>query len=157
MSFFLEDIHMFKMAGLLSLLLVTGCATNLTEAGRNIKVIREGAPELVANCAQLALVTGQSPSPLSGGDYGVFYATIDARNKTGRIPEADTLVITDNQSRRFGGEVTGIAYSCNPRHTGPAQQAPAPAVSKDVIFEKARKCQGKGGVWVNNQCVVPIE
>jgi hypothetical protein len=156
---------MCKAIGLilmLLMLLLTGCATNLSEAGRKIKIHDAGS---VSGCTSLGDVTGESPSLLSGGDYGVFYATVDARNKAARIPEADTLVITDNQSRRLGGEVFGIAYNCHPQRTvtipkapvATAPKAPVPVVPRDGIFEKAKKCQARGGVWVNNQCVIQIE
>jgi hypothetical protein len=156
---------MIKTAALLFVLLLTGCATGLTPEGRGIKVIYDNSPGVVAQCERLSLVTGESASFLSGGDYGLFYATTDARNKAARIPEADTLVITDNQGQRFGGEVTGIAYICNPQRARPVQKATAPevrkapvtAIPRDDIFEKAKKCQYKGGVWVNNQCVIPID
>jgi hypothetical protein len=155
---------MIKTAALLFVLLLTGCATRLTPEGRGVKVI-DNSPGVVAQCERVGLVTGRTESFLSGGDYGVFYATTDARNKAARIPEADTLVIVDDQGRRFGGEVTGIAYNCNPQRARPVQKATAPEIRKapvtplprDDIFEKAKKCQNKGGVWVNNQCVISIE
>ena len=72
-----------------------------------------------------------------------------------------------------GGEVSGVAYRCDRKPgTEPASAAspvslvspgaapPAPhsdVTPVDRVFLKARKCQEKGGVWVNDQCVIPIE
>lgn len=145
---------MIRTTMLLLLLFLTGCATTLTDAGRKVKILDSGS---VAECVRIGLVTGESPSLLSGGDYGVIYATNDARNRAARIPEADTLVITQNERKTFGGEISGIAYNCNPQRNKPLPKAPPTAAPKDEIFDKAKKCQAKGGVWVNDQCVIPIE
>ncbi|HEX9078198.1 MAG TPA: hypothetical protein VF795_01340 [Desulfuromonadaceae bacterium] len=158
---------MIRNAMLIPLLLLTGCATYATEAGRHIRVVNERDHGQLAECKQLGLVQGKTRTILTGRDYGLFYAINDARNKAALLPGADTLEIGDDeaQGRIFGGEVTGIAYDCNPRHAGHAPRAAAPEIRKapvapppaNDIFEKARKCQNKGGVWVNNQCVIPIE
>lgn len=156
---------MMKTAVLILLFLLTGCATYVTEEGKKIRVIHDGNLEQYSDCKQLAVVQGEAGSFLSGGSYGLFYATNDARNKAARIPDADTLVIADNKGRRFGGEVTGIAYDCKPQRARPVQKTTAPGTRKapvttvpgDDLFEKAKKCQNKGGVWVNNLCVIPIE
>ena len=158
---------------LLAALLLSACATALTPGGRSVKVVHDGDAPAVARCERLGSVTGEAGSLLSGGEYGVFYATTDARNKAARIPGADTLVITDDRERRFGGEVSGVAYRCDRKPgTEPASAAspvslvspgaapPAPhsgVTPVDQVFQKARKCQEKGGVWVNDQCVIPIE
>jgi hypothetical protein len=158
---------------LFMLMSMSGCATHLTEAGRRIRLVQTGDWEPIRNCERLESVRGETQSFLSGGEYGVIYATNDARNKAARIPSADTLVITDNDSRRFGGEVTGIAYNCsaprnipsrtaqpperNPRElSGKPAETPSKKISDDV-FEKASKCQKKGGVWVNDACIIKVE
>jgi hypothetical protein len=147
-----------KRASVMVLILfLTGCATGLTEAGRKIRVIHDVDPVAFTECVRLGLVTGETGTILSGGDYGVFYATTDARNKAALIPEADTLLLTDNHGRRLGGEVTGIAYNCNPQGMKPVPKTyPSPA-PRDDVFEKVKKCRSKGGVWINNQCVIQIE
>jgi len=158
---------------LFMLVSMSGCATYLTEAGRSIKLVQAGDPEPLKNCERLETVRGEPQSFFSGGEYGVFYATNDARNKAARISSADTLVITQNNGRRFGGEVTGIAYNCSaprnvpsrttqPPERNPREQSGKPAetspkkISEDV-FEKASKCQNKGGVWVNDACILKVE
>ena len=153
-------------------LLITGCATSLTPGGQKIKVLRDDDPEKIAGCVRLAKVTGESGSLLSGGEYGLYYATVDARNQAAVIKGGDTLLITRTQPSTFGGAIEGIVYNCLSPHV--AQAAPetprnarqnpgappaattTPAVTDD-IFVKAKKCQEKGGVWVNNQCVIRID
>ena len=159
-----------KLVPLLLTLMLAGCATHLTDAGRRIKVVRDaGAPD----CARLGPVVGQAGSLLSGGEYGVIYATYDARNRAARIPGADTLVLTGNEERRFGGEVTGVAFDCTTRQakaasksapldahrdqTGESAKKPVNLVPEVDIFTKAKICQGKGGVWINDRCVIPID
>lgn len=140
-------------AGLMLILFLTGCATNLTEAGRRIKVIDDPGSESVGGCIRLGSVTGEARSILTGGNYGAIYATNDARNRAAQIPAVDTVVITERQNLRFGGRVTGIAYDCG----RPAQKATSTTAPADGTPDKAGKCQAKGGIWRNNQCIIPIE
>lgn len=152
------------------LVVLPGCATHLAESGRRIKVVSAGDSTTLKQCEQLGRVTGKADSILSSGEYGVVYATIDARNKAGRIPGADTLEVVNDEPRRLGGEVTGNVYNClTPRN----QTAHVSAVPKSIgavkatpitqgkdsgnIFEKAKKCQSKGGVWVNDNCIIQID
>lgn len=168
-----KGVSVMKMMRLLILiLLLPGCATHLTDSGRKIKVVNNSDPTLQTRCEQLGSVTGESDSFLSGGDYGVIYATYDARNKVALIAGADTLGLVNSEPRRLGGEVAGIAYNClkpgavatqttttSPqKHEVSVKTVPAPP-RKDpgIIYEKAKKCQNKGGVWVNDACVIPID
>lgn len=161
--------HMLRGGACALLLTLGGCATGLTGAGRTIMVVPDTDPAAVARCERLAQVVGTSGSFLHGGDYGLYYALADARNRASGIAGADTLLLTDRQPRQFGGEVTGIAYNCNAPKTVSAHKAspadvqavqkvsPAVVVPAGDIFLKAKKCQAKGGVWVNDQCVVQVE
>jgi hypothetical protein len=157
---------------LIFLVIVTGCATHLADSGRRVKVLNSADPALLRGCEQLGRVRGEADSFLSGGGYGVVYATNDARNKAGRIPGADTLDIVNDEPRRLGGEVTGIVYNCLKPETETVQPAAASAQRDDTpvktlsapapkypgtIFEKARKCQNRGGVWVNDSCIIQID
>jgi hypothetical protein len=150
-----------------------GCTTHLTESGKRIRVVPDGDMTQVKNCEQLSYIRGTAESFLSSGEYGVIYATKNARNKAGEFPLADTLVLTGKEPSRFGGEVTGVAYNCSqPRGVTSAssetrvnnpvemekKSSGAPAKSTgDTIFEKAKKCQLKGGVWVNSACIISID
>ncbi len=148
---------MIKAAALLLLLPMVGCATYVTDAGRKITVIRDNGTELVSDCRQLGILHGEPRSILTGGDYGLIYATNDARNKAAQISGADTLVILDSRSSRFGGSVSGMAYDCSEKRNQPLKKAPSFATAADRAVEKAGKCKAKGGVWRNNQCVIPVE
>jgi hypothetical protein len=166
-------MNMTRILPILLTLVLAGCATHLSEAGRRIRVASDKNSGGLAQCLRLGPVKGEADSFLSGGEYGVIYATHDARNKAARIPGADTLEIIDNESRRLGGEITGVAYNCAARPQTPAARAvsvsvlreeapgktaePAAAAPGSGIFEKARKCQNKGGVWVNDACIIQID
>jgi hypothetical protein len=157
---------------------LSGCATTVAESGRRIQAVSSQKSERLKNCQRLGQVTGEAGSFLNNGEYGVIYATNDARNKASLIPGADTVEIISDGPRVIGGTVTGIVYNC----AAPVVSAPPPsatpakssapvkasdqvkaaiaepaAVIPAAVFEKARKCQQKGGVWVNDFCVVPIE
>ena len=116
-------------------LLITGCATSLTPGGQKIKVLRDDDPEKVAGCVRLAKVTGESGSLLSGGEYGLYYATVDARNQAAVIKGGDTLLITRTQPSTFGGAIEGIVYNCLSPHVAqaapetPRKMLPPPIVS----------------------------
>lgn len=171
---------------LMTTVLLSGCATTVSESGRRVQALPSQKIGLLKNCRRLGQVTGEAGSFLNNGEYGVIYATIDARNRAGLIPGADTVEIISDGPRVIGGTVTGIVYNCAapvesaplPSETASLPSAPAPAkgaapaqVSDQVaapvtapvsaipaaVFEKAGKCQQKGGVWVNDICVVRIE
>jgi hypothetical protein len=163
----------YKAAPLFIVLLLAGCATRLTDGGRAIRVVRDGSVAALAGCTRLVLVRGEAESFLSSGDYGVIYATYDARNKAARVPGADTLVVTSDEERRLGGEVTGFVYDCSTRRAGSAitvaapthagsvtrekQAKPVGIALRDDVFAKAKKCQTKGGVWIDDRCVIPVD
>ena len=167
------NMKLLRIFPILLIPLLAGCATHLSEAGRTIRVASDKDSGGLAQCVRLGPVKGEADSFLSGGEYGVIYATHDARNKAARIPGADTLEIIDNESRRFGGVVTGIAYNCAIQPQSPAARPPSVSKPRDeasgktkepaaaapgsVIFEKAKKCQNRGGVWVNDACIIQID
>ncbi len=163
---FMGKLQVKIVVAYITLCTLSGCATHLTESGKRIRVYRSGSVASVKNCEFLSTVTGTTESFITNGDYGVIYATNDARNRAGNIPSADTLILTDDEPRRFGGEVTGIVYNCLSPRTVQSVKGLDQAgknneslleESNTVLFEKAKKCQAKGGVWVNNTCVIPIE
>ena len=78
----------------ISLMMLMGCATQLTEAGRKIRVA--GNTDNVQQCARVSRITGEAGSFLNNGEYGIIYATVDARNKAAQIHGVDTIEITSN-------------------------------------------------------------
>ena len=149
----------------ISLMMLMGCATHLTEAGRKIQVA--GNTDDVQRCLRVSRITGEAGSFLNNGEYGIVYATIDARNKAAQIHGVDTIEITSNEPGSFGGTVSAIAYDCsrlarnenNVNNARASQEGKQPAgpIRQTSVFEKAKKCQDKGGVWVNDACVIAIE
>ncbi|MGD0584349.1 MAG: hypothetical protein ABSA86_01045 [Oryzomonas sp.] len=149
----------------ISLMMLMGCATQLTEAGRKIRVA--GNTDNVQQCARVSRITGEAGSFLNNGEYGIIYATIDARNKAAQIHGVDTIDITSNEPRFFSGTVSAIAYDCskltrnenngNNAHNTLEGKQPAESIRQTTVFEKAKKCQDKGGVWVNDKCVISIK
>lgn len=171
-----EGMLMRNVLLLILLLVLPGCATTVAESGRRIQVVPSQKSEQLKRCERLGQVTGESQSFLNNGEYGVIYATNDARNKAALIPRADTVEIISDGPRVIGGTVTGIVYNCSApsgvstvspavaAHTAdlPSTLAitPAPASAAGIstaVFEKARKCQDRSGVWVNDTCVLQIE
>lgn len=47
-------------------------------------------------------------------------------------------------------EYLHIAFSCEPIES-------PKAISKEEVLEKAKKCQTKGGIWVNDSCQIDIQ
>lgn len=137
-------------------MLISGCATSLTERGRSITVVSGLSAELVNDCQRLAAVTGYA-KPGWGNAVGLDQAFSDARNKAGDIPDADTLAISSAQQQFNGGEVTGIAFNCRVKRVQLIQSVTPTEATSENVFEKAKKCQEKKGVWVNNQCVISVE
>lgn len=135
--------------------LIAGCAS-LTERGRSITVVSGLSAELVNDCQRLGAVTGHA-KPGWGNDVGLDQAFIDARNKAGDIPGADTLAIASSQRHFNGGEVTGIAFNCREKRVQLMQSVAPTEAPPENVFEKAKKCQEKNGVWVNSQCVISVE
>lgn len=152
-----------KFLALLTCMVLAGCATPLTQNGRSITTVNSVASELVSDCKRIGVVNGYA-QPGWGNDVGLQQALNDARNKAGNIPSADTMAISLSNRLANGGEVTAFVYNCKEKNvqliknvTESGQEKPlAQAPSKDV-FAKAKKCQEKGGVWLNSQCVISIE
>jgi len=144
---------MRKSLILLTCLFITGCAT-LTDRGATINVVSQASHELVQDCKRLGSVFGNSDN---GGLVGKDQAMTDVRNKAGEYNEADTLAITRYTKNWFSTQIAGFAYNCRERNNQYANNndSPSEKISKNV-FEKAKQCQAKGGVWVNDLCVIDL-
>lgn len=142
---------MQKSILLLTLLPLAACHhVELTGDGAQIVVLRSTA-QPAAECVVLGTVVGQHK-------LGSAQALNIVRNHAA-VLGADTVMITTvegwkSPSRR----ITASAFDCKDHHTQPIQAAgETPPDSTQVTFDKAKKCQLKGGVWVNDQCVVQVE
>lgn len=138
-------------------LFLTACATSLTPQAKNLSVVGTVSSELVSSCVPLGAVVGYA-KPGWGNDVGLQQAMNDALNKAAAIPGASTFAVSNKQHSFSGGQVNGIAYDCDRKRVTPVAivQDDTSAVDSDV-FSKAKKCQQKGGVWVESQCVIDLD
>lgn len=138
-------------------LFLTACATSLTPQARNLAVVGTVSSGLVSSCVPLGSVIGYA-KPGWGNDVGLQQAMNDALNKAAAIPGASTFAVSNKQRSFSGGQVNGIAYDCNRERVTPVEivQDNTGVVDSDV-FLKAKKCQSKGGVWVDSQCVIDLD
>lgn len=151
-----NDVFMRIILVLISVFL-TACATSLTSQAKNLAVVNMVSSELVSNCVPLGSVVGYA-KPGWGNDIGLQQAMNDALNKAAAIPGASTFAVSNKQRSFSGGQVNGIAYDCNRERVTPVAivQDDSGDIDSD-IFLKAKKCQKKGGVWVESQCVIDLE
>lgn len=129
---------------------LVGCkSVRLTPEGREIVVVKE-LNTLTTECARLGSVTGQHR-------MGYDQALTIVRNRAAAQFHADTIVIDSveghlSPSRR----ITATAFNCSDRRVQPVRSVDSKPLTSDVIA-KAKKCQERGGVWVNDQCVLHVE
>lgn len=142
---------MKKSILLLTLLLLAACRhVPLTDDGGQIVVLRSTA-QPAPECVVLGTVVGQHK-------LGSAQALNIVRNRAAALG-ADTVMITTvegwkSPSRR----ITASAFDCKGHHVQPIQAAGETSPdSTQATFDKAKKCQSKGGVWVNDQCIVEVE
>ena len=141
------------------IIVLYGCGPSLTKNAQRITLVNSLSSELVSDCKRIGSVTGYA-QPGWGNDIGLDQALTDARNKAANIPNADTLAISSVIRQFSGGEVTGIVFNCSQKRVQLIKNISKTQETEDTpsdVFEKAKKCQEKNGVWVNNQCVIPIE
>lgn len=155
---------MKKLFKLLSLLVlasfVTGCSTPLTREAQEIMTIRDGGIIALMNCKELGFVTGDAG--IWGGTAGLDMAFSDAKNKAALLPKANAILITSSQMNPMS-IVNAKVFNCS--ETKPQKielvnrSNPQHELKEDIklTIEKARKCQIKSGVWLNDQCVISID
>lgn len=136
---------------------LTACATQLTPQAKNLAVVGAVSSDLVSSCVALGSVVGYA-KPEWGSDVGLQQAMSDALNKAAAIPGASTFAVSNKQRSYSGGQVNGIAYDCDRERVTPVAivQDKLDSNNEDV-FLKAKKCQLKGGVWVEAQCVINVD
>lgn len=149
---------MFKFIIILFIPFIVSCTTHLTLGARNLNVVGSISSELVVNCKKIGSVVGYAKSGW-GNDVGLQQAMNDALNKAAKYPKGDTFAVS-NKSRRFnGGQVNGIVFDCTKERVqsikivgGEGKQG-----HSGDVFSKAKKCQVKGGVWINDRCVIQLD
>lgn len=141
-----------KIVLLLSIYMaLLGCrSVRLTPEARNVLVV-DGVSSLTTECARLGSVVGQHK-------LGYDHALVIVRNKAAQEYKADTVVISTVEGRMSPSRrVTAFAFNCSGRRTQPIEVVSQPRSITAEQLDKAKKCQAKDGVWVNDQCVVQVE
>uniref|UniRef100_UPI0040483FAC hypothetical protein n=1 Tax=Polynucleobacter sp. TaxID=2029855 RepID=UPI0040483FAC len=138
---------------------LTACTVPLTKEAQAIHVVNGVSSELVSDCVRLGTVTG-SGSPAYGNDIGLAQAMARARHSAAQFPGADTLAVSYSQRMFSGGEVAGVVFDCSKQKTQLVKNIEPKEQQKSVpndIYQKAKKCQSKGGIWINDSCVINID
>ena len=135
---------------------LTSCSTQLTRNGSRIVAVNNSNSNIANDCERLGTVRGQAQAGW-GNDVGINQAYNDALNKAGEIEDADTMVVA-NVNRQFsGGTVTGVVYNCKKQRVQLIKNiSEKNDLNQNEIIKKAKKCQEKGGVWINNICQLDI-
>jgi len=142
---------MMRIIIIFAFVLLCGCRNvPLTAGGRNILVI-SNLDSLPSGCERLEVVVAKAAK-------GYDQALTAVRNRAAAIPGANTIVINSVEGHTISRRISAIAFNCslNKATTLAAPEPQSIGVSKE-LFEKAKKCQSKGGIWVNNQCVVQVD
>jgi hypothetical protein len=149
---------MLKIIIIFFTLFLVSCATPLTSGARNLHVVGSVSSELVVNCKKIGAVAGYA-QPGWGNNVGLQQAMNDALNKAAKIPNGDTFAVS-NQNRSFnGGQVNGMVFDCSKERVQSIKivGSESPQEHSANVFSKAKKCQFKGGVWINDQCVIQLD
>lgn len=149
---------MFRIIVIFFTLFLVSCATPFTPGARNLNVVGSVSSELVHNCKKIGSVAGYAQAGW-GNKVGLQQAMNDALNKAAEIPNGDTFAVS-NKNRSFsGGQVNGMVFDCSQERTQPIRIVSDENKRElsDDVFSKAKKCQAKGGVWINDQCVIQLD
>lgn len=144
---------------LVSIMLLTGCATLSPEAARLV-TIRDGGFMAMMDCQELGYVTGSSG--IWGGTAGLDSAYTDTKNKAAEIRGANSILVTSSRMNPTAF-VNAKVFNCSERKTQKIEivnstvQPSQPPKDLEATMRKARACQQHGGVWVNDQCVLDIK
>ncbi|EIY8044405.1 hypothetical protein MNR05_004651 [Vibrio vulnificus] len=152
--------HFKNMVLVVSCLATFGCSTPLSREAQQIMTINDGAVIAMMSCKELGFVTGESD--IWGGTAGLDIAYADAKNQAALLRGANAILITSSQMNPTS-IVNAKVYNCSDSKPQKIEvvrepvKKPSPKEDINVIIEKARKCQNKGGVWLDEQCVISIE
>lgn len=142
--------------------LSVGCASVSPEAA-DISTITDGGVSATLDCQRLGQVVGNAG--VWGGSAGLDAAFADAKNQAATFPGATSILVTHSRMNPTA-KVHANVFDCSNRKTqkieitNPSALSSAPAQqteAKEEILRKARACQERTGVWVNDQCILEIE
>ena len=138
---------------------LSGCAGKISPEGGRIMVVDSFSSDLVNVCKKLGSITGYSKLGW-GNAVALKQASVDARNKAGKITGADTMAIASELAGFSGAEISAFVYNCSQKELVLIKQVPDETNVQKLnqeIFLKAKKCQKKDGVWFKGQCVISLE
>src|SRR5680860_468158 len=140
--------------------LLSGCATLTPQAAR-LMTIRDGAVMAMMDCQELGYVTGNAG--IWGGSGGLGAAFTNAKNQAADIPRANAILVTSSRMNPTS-VVNATVFNCSERKTQRIEIVnPQPVVPqqqpefRQETIRRARACQERGGVWLNDQCVIDIQ
>lgn len=116
----------------------------------------------VTYCKKITNVTGQTPA---GRDRDVDYeqALNSLLENSSKNQEVDTVLITRKERVTVGGKLYANAYNCkntnlqinsNVINQQQNQIKPNPSQNLNELIRKAKKCQLKKGLWINDRCLI---
>lgn len=131
---------------MIGLLLASVGCVQLTPAGARVQVLDASQESLVANCKYLASVSVSSQDALknAAAAQGSDVAMMSVR-------DVGTAQVIKGELYDCTGAAGSPSADVKPREPTPAEKADAEYKRKSGL------CQSKGGVWINNQCVVQVE
>lgn len=139
---------------------IFGCSTPLSRQAQQIMTINDGAVIAMMKCKELGFVTGDAG--IWGGTAGLDMAYADAKNQAALLKGSNAILITNSQMNPTS-IVNAKVYNCSESKPQKIEvvsetvEKSLPKQALNITIEKARKCQNKGGVWLEGQCVISIE
>ncbi|RBW63407.1 hypothetical protein DS893_19565 [Vibrionales bacterium C3R12] len=139
---------------------ILGCSTPLSRQAQQIMTVTDGAVVAMMNCKELGFVTGDAG--IWGGTAGLDMAYSDAKNKAALLKGANAILITSSQMNPTS-IVNAKVYNCSESKpqkieiVSESVKKSQPKEDFNITIKKARKCQNKGGVWLEGQCVISID
>lgn len=136
--------------------LVMACASSSTTEEVALREVNLKKADEVTACEFVVSSHGFGDHEAEGLKSAMINAVKDAQKRAGGLSKGDTVVITKNELV-VGKRMFMDFYDCS---MVPEEKSIKSVKQGEVeldVFEKAKKCQDKGGVWLNDQCVIQID
>lgn len=149
---------MKRLLALCLIATISGCSTAMTDEARYLSVIQNGGVMATMNCRLLGNATGNST--IWGGPAGLDIAMADLKNKAAKYPHATSILITYSKMNPIS-QIDGKVYDCSNYKPAKIEVLKSESSNTEIDIhnqlEKAKKCQSRGGVWLNDSCVISID
>ncbi len=145
--------HLYLLIGLSCMV---SCSAPLPQKAQEITTIKDGAILALMSCKELGFVTGEAG--IWGGTAGFDYAMNEAKIKASSFTNANAILVTTSRMNPTA-IVNAKVFDCSSNKQSIASQSinqDEPKEDINITIEKAKKCQNKGGVWLNNACIISI-